>query len=96
MFLQVAVRQEYPLANTQTMLEQAALSFCGLSASSAKAPWGPQSILHLISYTGATPSDGLTGDHQNLKGDHQQPAELEMSWHLKTLEKSSAISPEKP
>ena len=55
LFLQVAVRQEYPLANTQTMLEQAALSFCGLSASSAKAPWGPQSILHLISYTGDHP-----------------------------------------
>ena len=38
LFLQVAVRQEYPLANTQTMLEQAALSFCGLSSLSENAP----------------------------------------------------------
>ena len=30
--------QEYHLANTQTMLEQAALSFCGLSSPSVNAP----------------------------------------------------------
>ena len=33
---------------------------------------------------------------EKLKGDHQQPADLEMSWHLQALEKSSAICPEKP
>ena len=30
--------QEYHLTNTQTMLEQAALSFCGLSSPSVNAP----------------------------------------------------------
>ena len=29
---------------------------------------------------------------KKLKGDHQQLADLEMSWHLRALEKSSAIS----
>ena len=33
---------------------------------------------------------------EKLKGDHQQPADLEMSRYLQALEKSSAISPEKP
>ena len=55
MFLQVVVRQEHPLANTQTMLEQAALSFCGLSSPSENAARGPQSILPLRSYTGDHP-----------------------------------------
>ena len=50
LFLQVVVWQEYPLANTQTILEQAALSFCGLSSPSENAPRGPQSILPLRSY----------------------------------------------
>ena len=68
-----------PPANTQTVLEQAALSFCGLSSPSVNAPWGPQAILTLRSYM----------------GDHQQLAELEVSQHLQALEKSSAISPEK-
>ena len=31
-----------------------------------------------------------------VKGDHQQLADLEMSGHLQVLEKSFAISPEKP
>ena len=49
LFLQVVVWQEYPLANMQTMLEQADL-FCGLSSPSVNAPWGPQAILPLRSY----------------------------------------------
>ena len=57
LFLQIVVRQEYPLANTQTMLEQAALSSCGLSPPSVNAPQGPQVILPLRSYTGDHPSD---------------------------------------
>ena len=52
LFLQVVVRQEYPPANTQTALEQAALSFCGLLPPSVKAPRGPQASLPLRSYTG--------------------------------------------
>ena len=80
MFLQVVVQQKYPPVNTQTMPEQAALSFCGLSSPSVNAPWGPQAILTLRSYM----------------GDHQQLADLEMSWYLQALEKSSAILLEKP
>ena len=80
LFLQVVVQQEYPLANTQTMPEQAALSFCGLSSPSVNAPWGPQAILPLRSYM----------------GHRQQLADLEMSRYLQALEKSSAISLEKP
>ena len=45
LFLQVVVQQEYPLANAQTMLEQAALSFCGFSFPSVNAPQDPQAIL---------------------------------------------------
>ena len=41
LFLQVVVQQEYPPGNTQTMLEQATLSFCGLSSPSINASWGP-------------------------------------------------------
>ena len=37
--LQIVIRLEYPPANTQTMLEQAAISFCGLSPPSVNAPW---------------------------------------------------------
>ena len=72
--------QEYHLANAQTMLEQAALSFCGLSSPSVNAPWGPQAILPLRSYM----------------GHRQQLADLEMSRYLQALEKSSTILPEKP
>ena len=54
---QVVVRQEYHSANIQTMLEQAALSSCGLSPPSVNAPQGPQVILPLRSYTGDHPSD---------------------------------------
>ena len=50
LFLQVVVRQEYPPANTQTTLEQAALSFCGLSSPPVNAP--QNTILPLRSYTG--------------------------------------------
>ena len=46
LFLQVVVRQERAPANTQTMLEQAAL-FCELSLPSTNAPWGPWATLHL-------------------------------------------------
>ena len=54
-FLQVVVQQEYPPANTQTVLEQAALSFCGLSSPSVNTPQGPQTILPLRFYTGDHP-----------------------------------------
>ena len=47
------VVQEYPSANTQTVLEQAALSLSGLSPPSVKAPRGP--ILPVRSYTGDHP-----------------------------------------
>ena len=40
LFLQVVVRQERAPANTQTVLEQAAL-FCELSSPSINAPRGP-------------------------------------------------------
>ena len=55
LFLQVVVQQEYPPSNTQTMLEQAALSFCGLSSPSINAPRGPQANLPLRSYMGDHP-----------------------------------------
>ena len=42
-------------ANTQTMLEQAALSFYGPSSPSINAPQGPQAILPLRSYMGDHP-----------------------------------------
>ena len=35
---QVVVRQEHPPANAQTVLEQAALSFCGLLPPAVNAP----------------------------------------------------------
>ena len=76
------------------MLEQAVLSFCGLSSPFVNAPWGPQAILPLRSYTGY--HHQWLKKKKNLKGDHQQLADLEMSQHLQALEKSSAISPEKP
>ena len=40
LFLQVVVRQEFPPANTHTVMEQAAL-FCGLLSPSINAPQGP-------------------------------------------------------
>ena len=55
LFLQVVVQQEYPPANTQTVLEQAALSFCGLSSPSVNTRQGPQAILPLRSYMGDDP-----------------------------------------
>ena len=55
LFLQVVVQQQYPPANTQTVLEQAALSFCGLSSPSVNTPQGPQAILPLRSYMGDDP-----------------------------------------
>ena len=45
------------LANTQTMLEQAAFSSCGPSSPSVNAPWGPRAVLPLRSYMGDHPSD---------------------------------------
>ena len=59
-------RQEHPLANTQTVLEQAASSFSGLSPPSINAPRGPQAVLPLRSYRENTPVIG------KLKGDHHQ------------------------
>ena len=60
-------RQEHPLANTQTVLEQAASSFSGLSPPSINAPRGPQAVLPLRSYRETTPVIGkLKGDHQHL------------------------------
>ena len=44
-FFQIVVQQEYPLDNTQIRLEQAALSFYGLSSSSVNAP----EVLRLLS-----------------------------------------------
>ena len=70
LFLQVVVQSEYPPANTQTVLEQAALSFYGLSSPSVSAPQGPQAILLLRSYMGDHPRD------KELKGNPQQLAEL--------------------
>ena len=46
--------QEYAPANTQTMLEQAALSFCGLSSPSVNALQGLLAILSLRSYMETT------------------------------------------
>ena len=54
LFFQAAVQQKYPPANTQTMLEQAALSFCGL-ISLRKCTRGPQATLPLRSYMGDHP-----------------------------------------
>ena len=90
MFLQVVVQQKYPPVNTQTMPEQAALSFCGLSSPSVNAPQGPRAIFPFEILHGRPPLI-----IKMLKGDHQQLAELEVSQHLQALEKSSAISPEK-
>ena len=72
------------------MLKQAALSFCGL--------------ISLCKCTqrssGYTPFEILYGRPppviEKLKGNHQPLADLEMSRHLQALEKSSAISAEKP
>ena len=72
------------------MLKQAALSFCGLISLCKCTPrssgYAPFEILY------GRPSPVI----EKLKGNHPQPADLEMSWHLQALEKSSAISSKKP
>ena len=59
LFLQVVVQQEYPPTNTQTVLEQAALSFCGLSSSSINVRQGLQAIIPLRSYMRDHPSNRI-------------------------------------
>ena len=77
MFLQVAVRQEFPPANTHTVMEQAAL-FCGLYKCTPRSlGYSPPEI----SYGRPPPVI------EKLKGDHQQLADLELSQHLQALGK---------